>query len=771
MMDWDLVRERNERTKRRHGPEPNPESGRQKLFAARLLNRQHKAERDSSTAGCTWETSTRGGLREYEGTVCCMNWQCSTQYSPLVVARLRKYYSGLGMEGRRTFLATRTTIGATVDSTRPIQGQKAYEAYLETPQVLDEKLSRHSVHEGQLCAPQAAHVQPVCKRWLTFATGDCNDTTYKWRRREELGPEMTVEHLDLTIPLPARKPKAAAENSDVGSDLVVKWLQEQAEMSCVLPSHNQIVLPWRTRAVAHAAFIKDMEERLGVAWAGQPTRIGVDKRRNASNFRYGNYLLGKVGSMQVSRRLVGRAQFCRTWANSLMLQDVVVRKWMPFAKCTQCTRFRELETSHKKRDRADRDEWHATQRRHLEDIKLERRHYHSNRLRAILDPQTYLSLIIDGADQGKHLLPHFCSRSHLTDEVVKQHLYAYGVIAHGRKAYTFLLPGHVAQGHDVTIEVLWRVMNDIQTEEGQLPGVLLLQLDNTTKQNKGRYLFAFLALLVHHNVFDKVLVSFLPVGHTHEDIDQMFSRFAEYLRTHNARSRAEMADAMRRAFTYNDKEAHVHILQTVAAMSSFLEEGTGIELPECMAHRHFRIRRDAQGKTIIQGRSTPIASYTSEPWLGLEGNTSSHAMFPHFTPSLVAGMDKGMVPAARRPQKPASSELVKKMRAGLEKLRKGLPVLFEDAHYDDCLAMSALYEAPMAPFQWDPVRVRHFFSGRPKPDHDPSSVCDTGDSDLCFKVEIGKFYICRPPDDDETHSPFWIAEIAKRGRPFISVFR
>ena len=127
-------------------------------------------------------------------------------------------------------------------------------------------------------------------------------------------------------------------------------------------------------------------------------------------------------------------------------------------------------------------------------------------------------------------------------------------------------------------------------------------------------MFAFLTLLVHHNVFDKVLVSFLPVGRTHEDIDQMFSRFAEYLRTHNARSRADMADAMRRAFTYNDKEAHVQILQTVAAMSAFLEEGTGIELPECMAHRHFRIRRDAKGRTIIQGRSTPIASYTSEPW-------------------------------------------------------------------------------------------------------------------------------------------------------------
>ena len=132
----------------------------------------------------------------------------------------------------------------------------------------------------------------------------------------------------------------------------------------------------------------------------------------------------------------------------------------------------------------------------------------------------------------------------------------------------------------------------------------------------------------------------------------------------------------------------MQILQTVAAMSAFLEDGTGIELPECMAHHHFRIRRDAKGRTIIQGRSTPIASYTSEPWLGLEGNTSYHTIFPHFTPNLVAGMDKGMVPVARRPKKPASSELVKKMRAGLEKLRRGLPVLFEDAHYADCLAMT-----------------------------------------------------------------------------------
>ena len=145
-------------------------------------------------------------------------------------------------------------------------------------------------------------------------------------------------------------------------------------------------------------------------------------------------------------------------------------------------------------------------------------------MRAELRPDTYVSLIVDGADQSKHKVPHDPDACHLLEETVRQQLYAYGVLSHGRKGYTYLIPGHVKQGHDISIEVLWRVINDIKETEGKLPPILLLQLDNTSKQNKGKYLFAFLALLVHHGVFTKILVSLLPVGHTHEDIDQMFSR-------------------------------------------------------------------------------------------------------------------------------------------------------------------------------------------------------------------------------------------------------
>ncbi|XP_064645571.1 uncharacterized protein LOC135498949 isoform X2 [Lineus longissimus] len=51
---------------------------------------------------------------------------------------------------------------------------------------------------------------------------------------------------------------------------------------------------------------------------------------------------------------------------------------------------------------------------------------------------------------------------------------------------------------------------------------LHLQMDNCWRENKNRYILSFLFFLVHIDVFEEVSLNFLPVGHTHEDVDQMF---------------------------------------------------------------------------------------------------------------------------------------------------------------------------------------------------------------------------------------------------------
>ncbi|XP_060594673.1 uncharacterized protein LOC132749024 [Ruditapes philippinarum] len=74
-------------------------------------------------------------------------------------------------------------------------------------------------------------------------------------------------------------------------------------------------------------------------------------------------------------------------------------------------------------------------------------------------------------------------------------------------------------------------MLEITTESNgnALPPILYIQADNCARENKNRYVLAFLQLLVEKNIFNEVHFSMLPVGHTHEDIDARFSLISRRL--------------------------------------------------------------------------------------------------------------------------------------------------------------------------------------------------------------------------------------------------
>lgn len=94
-----------------------------------------------------------------------------------------------------------------------------------------------------------------------------------------------------------------------------------------------------------------------------------------------------------------------------------------------------------------------------------------------------------------------------------------GLISHGRGAYGFTFLDNVKQGTNVTIEVMYQALLDMESHNEAIPDVLFLQMDNTAKQCKNQYMWGFLGYLAMRKIFRKVVVSFLPVGHTHEDID------------------------------------------------------------------------------------------------------------------------------------------------------------------------------------------------------------------------------------------------------------
>ena len=164
------------------------------------------------------------------------------------------------------------------------------------------------------------------------------------------------------------------------------------------------------------------------------------------------------------------------------------------------------------------------QRSHIVFIKRERSAYAANKIKAEAEPLKYLSIIIDGADQSDHDIPHWAAKSHISDAAWKIKLHLLGVLIHGVGSFAYTCPSHVKQGNNVTIQALWDSIVHVKKTTGRLAPILLLQLDNTTKQNKGNGLFGFLAWLESAGIFRDIEVAFLPVGHTHSDIDQFFSR-------------------------------------------------------------------------------------------------------------------------------------------------------------------------------------------------------------------------------------------------------
>jgi hypothetical protein len=76
---------------------------------------------------------------------------------------------------------------------------------------------------------------------------------------------------------------------------------------------------------------------------------------------------------------------------------------------------------------------------------------------------------------------------------------------------------------EMLTQTLARVQSICHTKGQNMPDHLIVQADNTTAQAKNEEVAKFLAVLVRKFRFKTAILQFLRVGHTHEDVDFMFS--------------------------------------------------------------------------------------------------------------------------------------------------------------------------------------------------------------------------------------------------------
>lgn len=98
-----------------------------------------------------------------------------------------------------------------------------------------------------------------------------------------------------------------------------------------------------------------------------------------------------------------------------------------------------------------------------------------------------------------------------------------GVVVEGGDFYGAWSHPLFKQGAANSCSILTNVLSRQLSLKGFLPRVLVLQFDNTAKENKNNLLIKYAGLLVYTSVVDEVQMVFLPVGHTHAKIDQRFS--------------------------------------------------------------------------------------------------------------------------------------------------------------------------------------------------------------------------------------------------------
>lgn len=119
---------------------------------------------------------------------------------------------------------------------------------------------------------------------------------------------------------------------------------------------------------------------------------------------------------------------------------------------------------------------------------------------------------------------------------------------------------NVGDTSDVLIDVIQSSVKRLQDHRDQkglpYPEVLYLQLDNTNS-NKSKALFTYLSWLVETGVFRKIKVNYLLVGHTHEIIDQVFSRYSVALRKVNCLTLQELMEVAKTCYNPNPTVAHV----------------------------------------------------------------------------------------------------------------------------------------------------------------------------------------------------------------------
>ena len=210
--------------------------------------------------------------------------------------------------------------------------------------------------------------------------------------------------------------------------------------------------------------------------------------------------------------------------------------------------------------------------------------------------------------------------------------------------------------------------------------------------------------------FRKIIVSFLPTGHTHEDIDQFFSRIAMFLRTHDAHSRLELARIISHIHASSSDWGRVRLVkhwENVANISGWLKLGNDDRVHKMHSvtqWQQFKFAKNPSTKAVmLMVREWP--GERGDYWSGMVNNDTSQSIWKSDNiPNLLLEYDS--VPPAQSPVTPATLETISRIEDGVSSLLDHIGASQEAKK--DTMKLLKVYStpAPNFTFDWNKETIR-----------------------------------------------------------------
>lgn len=202
---------------------------------------------------------------------------------------------------------------------------------------------------------------------------------------------------------------------------IVLFLQDLGKMNQYMPDKNEIHLSYYSKKLVYHYFLQSYDSK-------------SYKKPNEKEISY--------------------SYFIRVWKK--FLPNIKLRKFMRFAKCSTCTKLKELLSSTldvNKRSIIKKKLYvHAI--KNLQDRDV----YETNKRLAVEFPERYISIGMDGADFQKYGLPYFKEKDKQSDNGYKIPINTIGVRVHGQGDYVFTLPMNLPSDSNSIIHCLHKTL-------------------------------------------------------------------------------------------------------------------------------------------------------------------------------------------------------------------------------------------------------------------------------------------------------------------------